>query len=203
MGDQLTMPINFYFDFLSPYSYLARHRLVGLANQYGMSIRYHAIDLAQLKAAIGNIGPANRDLEVKLSHLKVDLQRWADLYGIPLVFPPNYQSRSLNCGLYFPAALGREAEYVSHAFHETWGKGRAPDSKQVFQELCTLMQWNFSEFMDFTESNSALYLFNRATQQAIEKNIFGVPTTIVNDQMWWGNDRLFFVEKYLQKETMK
>ncbi|KGG89615.1 MULTISPECIES: 2-hydroxychromene-2-carboxylate isomerase [Pseudomonadota] len=193
--------VDFYFDFLSPFSYLANHRLSVLAGRYGFSIQYHAIDLARAKTAIGNIGPSNRDLKVKLDYLKVDLQRWADLYRIPLVFPPNFNSRRVNAGLYYPAARERAAEYVRLVFDSAWGKGWALDADSLLAEVCDKLNWDLGEFEDFLNSENAAKAYDEETQAAIDRKVFGVPTVFWDDQMWWGNDRLFMLESRLQKET--
>lgn len=197
------MSIDFYFDFLSPYSYLARHRLAELVLKHGKKIQFHAINLAEAKIAIGNVGPSNRDLKVKLDHLKVDLQRWADRYGIPLVFPSNYNSHGLNAGLHFPGCIGHEAEYVRIAFEETWGKGHAPDAQETIAQVCNRMDMNFDDFCSYIQSEDAAKCYSQATQEAIDRKIFGVPSMVMHDQMWWGNDRLIFIEEILQKETVK
>lgn len=196
------MVVDLYFDFLSPYSYLANHRLSALAGRYGFSIRYHAIDLVRAKVAIGNIGPSNRELTVKLDYLKVDLQRWADLYGIPLVFPPNYNSHRMNAGLYYPAARERAADYVRLVFDAVWGKGVAPDADGLPSLVCDMAGWDKADFDYFLNSEGATKAYDMETQAAIERKVFGVPTMFLGDEMWWGNDRIFMLESKLKKEAL-
>lgn len=193
--------IQFYFDFLSPFAYLARHRLSDLARQHDWAVDYIAIDLARAKTAIGNVGPGNRDLPVKLAYIKHDLERWAKLYGIHLVFPPNYHSQKLNTGLYYPQCQGFEADYVRVAFHQVWGLGKAPDSNDVLSTVAFEMGWNPADFLHFVDSEKGQGEYTEATRQAIARNVFGVPTMAVRDEMWWGNDRLFLLEKFLTEET--
>ncbi|MGH7907484.1 MAG: DsbA family protein, partial [Candidatus Binataceae bacterium] len=73
--------VDFYFDFPSPYSYLATFRISRLERDFGANIMYHAIDLEAAKAAIGNTRPASHLLPKKFRFLKADLSRWADRYG--------------------------------------------------------------------------------------------------------------------------
>lgn len=193
--------IQFYFDFLSPFAYLARHRIAELAGQHHWTIDYIAIDLARAKTAIGNVGPGNRDLPVKLAYIKNDLQRWAKVYGIHLVFPPSYNSQRLNTGLYYPQCQGFEADYVRRAFHQVWGLGKAPGSNDVLSTVAFEMGWNPIDFLHFVDSEKGGCVYMEATRQAIARNVFGVPTMAVRDEMWWGNDRLFFLEKFLTEET--
>nr|AAA16133.2 DoxJ [Pseudomonas sp.] len=190
----LIVIVDFYFDFLSPFSYLANHRLSKLAQDYGFSIRYYAIDLARVKIAIGNVGPSNRDLIVKLDYLKVDLQRWAELYEIPLVFPANYNSRRMNTGLYYSGAMAQTGAYVNVVFNAVWGDGIAPDLESLPALVSEKLGWDRSAFEDFISSDAATERYDEQTHAAIERKVFGVPTMFLGDEMWWGNDRLFMLE---------
>lgn len=195
--------VRFYFDFLSPYAYLAHHHLVDLSTSHGWHIDYCSIDLGRAKKAIGNVGPANRDMPVKLTYLKKDLYRWAALYGVALAFPPNYNSSRLNVGLYYGRCQGREADYMRTAFGLVWGHGKAPDDPQTLETVARQMQWDPDDFARFTQSESGLQAYNDSTEEAVARQVFGVPTMVVGAEMWWGNDRLFFLEKYLNQETQK
>lgn len=189
--------VTLYFDFLSPYAYLARHRLCQLAEKHGWRIAYRAIDLGRVKLAIGNTGPANREMPIKLAHLNVDLQRWARIYGITLKFPANFRSARLNAGLYFPGGRDVETKYVRTAYELVWGQGLAPDADATSDALTEAMGWDqtaFAEFADGAEGQAAL---TAATEEAIRRHVFGVPTMIADGEMWWGNDRLFLLERHL------
>ncbi|MFG0861423.1 MULTISPECIES: 2-hydroxychromene-2-carboxylate isomerase [Pseudomonas] len=197
------MIVDFYFDFLSPFSYLANQRLSKLAQDHGLTIRYNAIDLARVKIAIGNVGPSNRDLEVKLDYLKVDLQRWAQLYGIPLVFPANYNSRRMNTGLYYSEAEVQAAAYVNVVFNAIWGEGIAPDLESLPALVSEKLGWDRSAFERFLSSNAATERYDEQTHFAIERKVFGVPTMFLGDEMWWGNDRLFMLESAMGRLCRK
>ncbi|MBI2748986.1 MULTISPECIES: 2-hydroxychromene-2-carboxylate isomerase [Pseudomonadota] len=189
--------IRFYFDFLSPYAYLARHRLAGLSASHGWHVDYRSIDLSRAKKAIGNVGPANRDMPVKLAHLAKDLSRWAELYGVELKFPPNFNSSRLNAGLYYSRCKGHESDYVRVAFRHVWGDGRAPDDPNILHAVAQEMGWDPDDFAAFTQSGAGLQAYSESTDEAILRHVFGVPTMVVGDEMWWGNDRLFFLEQFL------
>lgn len=88
--------IDFYFDILSPFSHLARGELVRIAETHDCDIAWHAVDLTVLKNAVGNTGPGNRDMPVKLAYMKVDIARWAAEYRVPLSWVGNFASRQHN-----------------------------------------------------------------------------------------------------------
>lgn len=189
--------IFFYFDFLSPFAYLARHRLVQIAEKNGADVVYRPVDLAKAKLAIGNNGPTNRDLPIKLAYLMNDLKRWADRYVIPFEVIKNHNSRLLNIGTFFAEDNGQAERYVEIAYRLTWGTGGAPDDDAMHRQLAKEMDWKEAEFLAFLQSPEAAKRYEASTQAAIAKHVFGVPTTMIGDEMWWGNDRMMFVDEYL------
>jgi len=189
--------IDFYFDFLSPFSYLANHRLVDVAARFGLDIDYKPIDLARAKLAIGNNGPTNRDLPIKLAYLAKDLERWAKRVGIPLAFPPDYHTGLINKGTFYAMGRGREADYVRAGFAMVWGGGKSPQDEQNLRELSGKMGWPGDDFMQYVASDKAADAYNASTEQAIDNHVFGVPSMCFAGQMWWGNDRVDFLEEFL------
>ena len=188
--------LDFYFDFVSPFSYLANIRLAGIVQRYDIAVSYRPIEIGSAKRAIGNVGPSNRDMPVKLSHLSKDLQRWAQRYGASLKFPPSFDARRLNTGFFYAAEKGRQAEYVSRAFHLTWGLGQAFGDEKVLREVAS--GWNVDEFIRYTDSEDGARAYKKSTDEGIARQVFGVPMVVIGEEMWWGNDRLDFVAEYLE-----
>ncbi len=196
--------IDFYFDFMSPFAYLARHRLVHLAGQYRADIGYKPIDLPRIKRAIGNNGPSNSQLPVKLNYLVKDLKRWAAMYGIPLGFPVDLNTERINKGVFYALRQNGDATaYVKEAYQMTWVEGGAPDDEALLKTLALRLGWDPDKFLEFLGSGEARDAYEASNQEAISRGVFGVPTIIIGDEMWWGNDRLFMVEDYLAKSNKK
>jgi 2-hydroxychromene-2-carboxylate isomerase len=200
---EMAANIDFYFDFLSPYAYLAHCRLPALATRYGYQIAYRPIDLQQAKLSVGNTGPANRELPIKHRHLRLDLQRWAKYYGVPLTTPAGYGSHRLNRGAFYAIDRGVAARYVGTAWQLVWGEGGAMNDDRLLASVAERMEWDADEFFAFTASDTASSQLRAMNDMAFEHGVFGVPTMRVDDQMWWGNDRLRFLEMHLQEMTKK
>lgn len=194
----MSTTVDFHFDFLSPFSYLARHRLDEIATQTGARIVWHAIDLAAAKKAAGNTGPGTRDMPVKLAYSKADLGRWVAEYDVPFRWVGNYASRQLNIGLYYARQQDREADYVRAAFHAGWGEGGTLDDPALLRRVATGLGFDADAFLRYIESPAGAAAYEAETAAAIAKGIFGVPTMTIGDAMWWGNDRLFWVERALK-----
>jgi len=189
--------IDFYFDFMSPFAYLAHTQLPALAARHGLRIAYHAIDLPAAKLAAGNTAPPNVSIPVKLRYLVTDMKRWARRYGVPLVFPKTLKSERLNLGLYYAADRGCEAEYLRAAWLPTWGQGGDMGDEALISAVARAMGWNAAAFLAFTASTEARERYALDNRDAHARGVFGAPTMMLDEQMWWGNDRLGFLEEHL------
>ncbi|WP_338617406.1 2-hydroxychromene-2-carboxylate isomerase [Pigmentiphaga sp. CHJ604] len=190
--------VDFYFDFMSPYAYLAHARLPELAKRHGARLAYHPIDLFRIKLAVGNTGPSNRDIPLKHRYLRSDLQRWATAYGIPFVPPSGYGSTRLNCGAFRAIDEGRARYYADSVWRHVWGSGGAMDDDGLLAAVAKEMSWPEDEFLAYVRSSEAGRRLEASNAAALERGVFGVPTMIADGAMWWGNDRLDFLERHLQ-----
>ena len=195
--------MEFYFDFLSPFAYLAHDRVCALARGYGRKLAYIPIDLPAAKIAAGNTGPSNRDIPVKLRYLMTDIDRWAKRVNLPVSFPASLDSHRMNAGTFYALDRGLGEKYVREGFNLGWGLGGDIGSDETLTRLAEIMGWSPAEFIEFAGASKALPEYVASNRQAVGKGVFGVPTIIVDDQMWWGNDRLDFVEEYLAEVYIK
>jgi 2-hydroxychromene-2-carboxylate isomerase len=189
--------IDFYFDFISPFSYFAVQRLPSVARSFDYEVVFHVADLAVLKVEAGNTAPPTRSMPIKLRYMKADQARWADLYGVPIKTPAHYDSGLLNRGVFFASSRHCTQDYVLRAFHKVWGEGGHMTSDALLDSLASELGWSAREFRDFNSSSVADELYRESTKLACQRGVFGVPTMMIGEEMWWGNDRMAFMEKYL------
>ncbi len=189
--------IAFYFDFISPFSYLAYQRLPPLAARFGLGVACHAINLAEVKLLAGNTGPTSRSQPLKRRYNQTDKERWAQRYGVPIVNPASYEPDRLNKGTYFADDRGCTDNYVAYAWRKVWGEGGDMAATALLRDVARHCGFDEAAFLAFTTSPEADERYRLATAAAHEKGVFGVPTMMVGDATWWGNDRLDFLEEFL------
>ena len=194
--------IDFYFDFISPFSYLAHQRIPQLANRYGYAIEYHVADLATLKRLAGNTAPRMIDMTLKLDYSRIDQKRWATRYGVPITPPSgSHDSSWLNRGAFFAADRKCTADYVTTVWTRMRRDGRDLAEEGTWREVAQDLGWDAAEFVAFVRSDASLDRYRNASQQAHDRGVFGVPTMLIGKEMWWGNDRLDFLEEYLNSRS--
>lgn len=195
----MSRTIDFYFDFMSPYAYLAWQQLPALAREFDLDLSPRVIDLAATKVAAGNTGPRNVDIPPKIRHLKTDLQRWAAHYDVSLIFPATLDSHGLNKGVFFASDRGELPEYLTAAWSVAWDSGQDMGDHEVLAQMARCLGWPEAEFLDFVGSADATARYHASTLEAQGRGVFGVPTMLIGTEMWWGNDRLGFLREYLER----
>ena len=196
---KLAGAIDFYFDFISPFSYLAHQRLPQLASRYGYALRYHVADLAVLKKLCGNTAPRMVDMPLKIAYSRVDQKRWAERYGVPITPPAgSHDSSWLNRGTFYAADKNNDADYVTAVWTRMRRDGRDLAEESTWREVARDLGWNADDFVAFIRSEASLARYRKASQDAHERGVFGVPTMLVSNEMWWGNDRLDFLEEFFK-----
>lgn len=196
--------IDFYFDFTSPYAYLAHYRLPGLADRYGCQISYKPVDLRALKMAAGNTGPATVQIPLKLRYVMADIGRWVRRYSAPFNVGKraSFESERANKGTFFAIEKSQAREYVIKLWQMTYGAGGSMDNDELFIDVARELGWRPQVFLDFVNSEEAHSLYEQSIEDAHKRGVFGVPTAVMGDEMWWGNDRLDFLEEYLAVEPV-
>lgn len=193
--------IHFYFDFLSPYAYLAHARLPRLAAARGQALAYHPVDLEWIKLKAGNTGPKTREMPLKLAYARTDMQRWARLYGVPLTPLRSYASARLNRGTFFAEDRGMAGDYVTLAWSTVYGQGQEMNDDAVLSGIARVLGWDPVPFLTYLSSEEAANRLRESNDAAHAQGVFGVPTMIVGTEFWWGNDRLDFLDQYLATGT--
>ncbi len=193
----MTAQLEFFFDFMSPFAYLAHRRVTELARQYGRELRYVPMNLPAAKIAAGNTGPSNREIPVKLRYLMQDINRWAALDDMPVAFPVSLDSDRMNRGTFFALDRGDAEAYLAACFERGWGEGADISSDETLATVAASLGWSPDEFLAALETAEIEQRYAAANEEAHRRGVFGVPSFFVGEEMWWGNDRLHFIEQYL------
>lgn len=193
----MTRTIDFYFDFISPFSYLAQLKLPALARRTGCELDYWPIDIPEAKIAAGNYGPSNREVAPKIKVMMADLERWAAKYEVPLRFPASFACADWNCATLYAREQGKAEPFVTAAFHRIWGLGIDPRDRDELRACAVEAGLDPNAIIGFVESSLGQNEYRKVRSAAYQNGVFGAPMMFVDDQIFWGNDRIDFLEDYL------
>jgi 2-hydroxychromene-2-carboxylate isomerase len=196
------MTLDFYLDFISPFGYLARARVLDIAKKHGLTVTYRPIDIFHVKTAAGNTGPSNSQIPAKLAYMTKDRERWADLYGLKIAKTlAGFKTAVYNRGLFLALDRKQADAYVEHAYACVWRDSIDPGAESGERELEKRMGWKVGELSAFANSAEATTRFDAENAAAVKRGVFGVPTFVIGDEMWWGNDRVDFMERWLAAQN--
>lgn len=195
----MTKTVEFLFDVGSPYSYLAYHALPRIAEARGATIVWTPILVGALFQATGARSPV--EIPAKARYTLTDLQRWARHFGVKFAMNPAFPINTLPLMRGATAMQMRgEAEfqrYLAAVFDAMFGTPRNMGDPAVVAEVLSAAGFDVAEFQSLIQSQPVKDKLRADTERAVARGAFGAPTFFVGDQMYWGQDRLGFVEAAL------
>ncbi len=195
--------VEFYYDLVSPYSYLAHREVSRICDEHGAGLSLRPMLLGVVHKAVGLQAPI--ETEAKVRYQAEDIRRWAEHYGLPMEFPEPFPFRTLKTmrAAVFLKDRGELEAFTREAFALYWEEGGAPkglreaDEDGPVSEAARRIGADPGEVLAGASAPEAKEALKSATGEAVERGVFGAPAFFVGDEMFWGNDRLHFVEEAL------
>lgn len=192
--------VEFYFDLGSPYSYLAYYRLLQMQKQQNFKLIYKPILLGGVLKATGNRSPI--DVPVKAAYSMQDMQRWAEYYNIPMRMNPNFPVNTLSLMRILTGVqmfyIEKFEQVLKLLFDGMFAIPKNLNEPAILAEVLTPSSFAIEDIMNMIQSSEVKQKLLTETKLAIQRGIFGAPTFFINDEMYWGQDRLHFVEQALK-----
>jgi 2-hydroxychromene-2-carboxylate isomerase len=191
--------VEFLFDYGSPFSYLADTQMPALAARTGAKVLYTPILLGAVLKATGNSSPIA--VPAKGKYMRIELQRWARRYGVPDLVNPFFpiNTMPLMRAAVATQQLGLFDRYHPLIFNAFWAKGLNLGDTAVFTGVLEAGGLPAAEILRASETHEVKDRLRRNTDDAVARGMFGAPAFFVGDEMFWGNDRLDWVEAALAK----
>ena len=192
-------PLEFYFDFISPYSFLAHKQIRKIENKEGIKIIYKPVLLGGLHNLHGIKAPAF--IPAKAKHMVRDCKLIAEKNNIRFKFNSYFPIRSLNLmrGVLVAEEDNIKKYYIDNIFNTIWQDGLNMNDAIVIQKILQNLNINPKTFSLRTTSSLIKDLLRKKTNDAYEKGVFGAPTFVVNNKIFWGQDRIEFALREANK----
>ena len=194
MGDA----IDFYFDFSSPYGYLASTRIDALAARHGRVVRWRPFLIGALYKQLGY---TPLEQPGKRAYLLHDVPRSARAMGVSLRFPPSFPEALIAPAraVYWIADRDRAkaGAFAAAAFRAYWSEGRKLADPAVVAEIAAEHGFARETVLAALNDPAVKDRLKAETDAAIANRVFGSPFIVVDGEAFWGSDRLDQVEKWL------
>ena len=198
----MSVLIEYFGGLSSPWTYLGHQRLVQIAEEAGANIEFKLVDLPKVFSQTGGL-PLDKRPPARRAYRMQELIRWREATGLPLHLEPKF----------FPVPHTKAALTVIAAQSEgdngldlglaymqaVWMHNLDINDTDTVIKVATDRGFEGKRLFEKGHSKEILDQYDTYTDQAIEKGVFGAPTYIIGDDIYWGQDRLDFVEKKLKR----
>ena len=189
--------VDFYFDYLSPYAYLAWHCLDEVTDPRGVEITPRPVLFAGLLNHWGQLGPA--EIPPKGQHVSRETRRFAALRDIPMRSPRYHPFRPLLALRVSLAVVSQEQqkEAITAIFNLGWADGKDLGDRGDIRAALNAAGLDGGRLVAAAEGPLAKAALREETDAAISRGVFGIPTMVVEDELFWGLDQFQYLALYL------
>ena len=198
-------PIDFWFDFVSPYGYFASTRIDALAAAHGRSVRWRAFHMRSIMMdKLGQTTPL-LDTPLKGDYLKRDVPRMARWFGLPFRSGGLANFRSSNASRAFLLIEERDAaaarRFATGVFESHHVKATPPNTPEQLAQIAIERDaaWPDLDLVTAIPTDTAKERLRRSTDAAIAAGVWGTPSFVVDGELFWGADRLGLVDDWLAR----
>ena len=196
------MKIEYYYGIPSPFTYLGSAKLQSIAKKYNAEIIEKPCDLVGgIFVKTGGIPVPQRSPQRQKYRLD-EIKRWSEFLHIqinikPKFFPP----RDPHIPAKFTIAanlLGTKIIFGHELLKQLWSEEKDISDEKNIEIISNIFKIDFKELSVLAKSEKVSKIYLDNTEEAVEKNVFGAPTYIFNNELFWGQDRLEFLERALK-----
>ena len=187
--------IDFYFDIISPYAYIAYKKILKIKD---INFKLKPIFLGGLHNLVGITAPAFN--KFKMKNMQSDCELVAKKNNISFKWNSKFPINSLNIMRgYLCVKDNKKEEYLNNFFEAYWKEDLDLSNEENIKILLKKLKIDEHDFFNLIKNQDTKDKLKQFTQEAFEKEVFGAPTFIVNNKIFWGQDRLEYALDEIKK----
>ncbi len=193
--------VEIFFDYSSPFAYLGSTQIEAIAEATEAKVVWRPFLLGALFKEIGTpIVPMATFPQAKADHARKDMERWAEWYEVPLHFPSNFPIHTVMAlRLTLATPVERRPALIHRIMRLVWVEDALPDEAGLLR--CLEDVGLDTSLLDQVGNDDIKQALRGATDGALARGVPGAPTFFVGEELFWGQDRLLFVEAALRSRT--
>ncbi len=196
--------VDYYFSAISPWSYLGHARFAAMAKRHGAAVKVKPVDFGKVFPVSGGL-PLPKRAPQRQAYRLVELKRFRDHLGLPLNLQPKFFPAPADLAAQFIIAAGREGgteaamRLTGACMRACWAEERNIADPATLAAICGEQGMNGEKLSAAAQSDAVVAEYAANTEEAIARNVFGAPSYVVDGEIFWGQDRLEFVERALAR----
>jgi 2-hydroxychromene-2-carboxylate isomerase len=200
-GKIMPRQVDYYFSLISPWSYLGHGEFVAVARKHDVTIQYNPVRLPELFPQSGGLPLAKRH-PLRQQYRMMELQRWREKRQMPMQLRPKFWpfDSALGDRVVIALAAGglRVENFLPLAFAATFEKEQDLADEKVLADLLMSAGFDAPAILQQAKSESCAEIYSANLQKAIDSAAFGAPTYVLNGEVFWGQDRIDFLDAALK-----
>jgi 2-hydroxychromene-2-carboxylate isomerase len=200
----LAQHIDYYASLNSPWTHLGAARIEALAAKHGATMRIYPVDFGTVFAGSGGL-PLPKRAPQRQAYRLMELRRWRDFLGVPITIEPKFfpssETLSAPCVIALRETQGdAPAIRLAHrVLKAVWQDELDPGNPATLSKLIEEVGLDADAVMKLGAEPRWTERRNADTQAALTRGVFGAPSYVIGDEIFWGQDRLDFVERKLAR----
>lgn len=195
--------IEFYFDFSSPYGYLAAQKIDKIGARFNRTVNWHPIMLGVIFKQTGNA--PNADIGLKGDYMRQDVPRLAEMMGVPFTWPELFPIATLAAARAYYWLLEQDPDkavpFALACYHHYFGRGVDISDMQDVILIGEEMGIDGAALADAVTQADVKQRVKDKTAEALELGVFGSPYFLIDGEPFFGSDRLWQIERFLGKDA--
>ncbi len=200
VNDERRGAVDYYFSVASPWAYLGSERFMRIVARHDATVVVMPVELSRIFAASGGTTFQDRAPQ-RRAYRQLELARWSRRLDIPLTLSPRFypvDRLPASCLLIAAREMGLPALPLSHrVLRAIWHEERDIGDWDTLRALCVEAGLDATALTQAARSPATAQQYERDTERAIAAQVFGAPAYVVEGELFWGQDRLDFVEERL------
>jgi carboxymethylenebutenolidase len=194
--------VDYFFATVSPWTYLGHQRFRDMARKHGATINVRPCDLSGKVFPVSGGLPLKQRAPQRQAYRMLELKRWRDFLGLPLNLEPKFfpaDGEPSSRLIIAASQLSTDAAMTltGAVLRACWVQERNVADPDTLHAILRENGFDPEAIMHYAQSAQVKATYDAYTQEAIDKGVFGAPSYIVDGELFWGQDRLDFVERAL------
>jgi len=197
------MKVEYYYSVASPFAYLASDRFIKLVEKYNLEVVERPFDLVgKVFTNTGGI-PVPKRKKKRQKYRLLEIDRIGKKFDVkvnkqPKFFPPSDPHLPAKFVL-AAIKLGNKLTFGNECLKNLWALEKNISDEKTLEEICNQLNLKFEEIKKIADSTEINDQYEKNSNDAINQDIFGAPTFVLNGEIFWGQDRLEYLEDALKK----
>ncbi len=198
----MSKTVDYYFSPMSPWTYLGHARFADMAKRHGAAINVKPVDFGKVFPVSGGLPLAKRAPQ-RQAYRMVELKRFRDYLKVPLNLQPKFFPVPVDLAAQFILAAGRSGgsdaamRLAGAMLRACWAEERNIGDAETLGAICKEQGMDAAALAAAAQSDAVKAEYESCTQEAVARNVFGAPSYVIDGEIFWGQDRLEFVERAL------